>query len=1074
MQRTLDLADENGSAFEAVSPQASVPDNILTFACVLPTKRGINVSNEVLIVQLPAQENVRQLRLHICVQAQEKGHHPDICHVLDPECYQLLYTRGPDWCEIYDDYQILRTLEAVRYWHQQGIKMGKIFVKPTSEGKEQGKTFHSNLAYLIGHDLNKTVVDRLDELSFARRKFASPRKIELCNRNPREYVTEPWTASVPLPKDQQTMLNSRIPITFHYNGVSLSVKADLKERPSALIEMFMQKMSDRGSAMEYAASDLTLKVCGREEFLTGEWALADFLWVRQCLKTKEGIHLSVLPVLSFQEDEVRIEDWPLVDSVTGLFNSHRDLTLANKEVDDILMISLWDCNRNFRVKLLGFDIPQFPSKAPQYVYVEAFILHGKNVVSSVRSVPKAFEDEVLWNVWLEFDMLLKNLPRGSKLGFSINGIYIDGNSTKENKSPPAGGKLSDYPKGKEKALYFVNLLLIDHRCLLRQGQHTLHMWPFPEQEEEMFTFEADKLSSTTNPDLVNSMAITIILDKYSFPVVLPHSRDSPPSSSSSVSSSLTKDDVSSKPSAVSHKGILQRFREESSQYGSHLLQFLSTINWCDPDTVRDIHWLLNNWDPHDLDISVALELLSIKYADEEVRRMAIKKLERLTNNELLRYLLQLVQTLKVEPYHDSFLARFLIQRALRSKRVGHYFFWYMRSEVTGSLYFRDRFAVILEAYLMGCGQAMLDGFLKQAQMVDCLHKVATDIKKVFSEKSDLPPNAALILQDMLRSHVLPQNFQVPYDPRIIAGQIVIQLEKCKVMASKKKPLWLEFTCWTSEESPNHTVGIIFKHGDDLRQDMLVIQTLLIMDSIWQEKSLDLNLVPYGCISTGYNIGMIEIVRDATTIATIQRNKGGTTGAFKNDALLEWLKGKCEREETLYQAMERFVTSCAGYCVATYVLGIGDRHNDNIMITEQGNLFHIDFGHILGNTKRFLGVNRERVPFVLTPDFLYVMGRVNKKSSLYFMRFRDTCIRAYLELRSHSSLLVTLFSLMTVTGIPELCCSEDIRYLTEALQVGRNEESARDHFLQQINICEQLGWTVQANWWIHLLVGIKQA
>lgn len=53
----------------------------------------------------------------------------------------------------------------------------------------------------------------------------------------------------------------------------------------------------------------------------------------------------------------------------------------------------------------------------------------------------------------------------------------------------------------------------------------------------------------------------------------------------------------------------------------------------------------------------------------------------------------------------------------------------------------------------------------------------------------------------------------------------------------------------------------------------------------------------------------------------------------------------------------------------------------------GNLFHIDFGHILGNTKRFLGVNRERAPFVLTPDFLYVMGRVRGRNSLYFQRFR---------------------------------------------------------------------------------------
>lgn len=92
--------------------------------------------------------------------------------------------------------------------------------------------------------------------------------------------------------------------------------------------------------------------------------------------------------------------------------------------------------------------------------------------------------------------------------------------------------------------------------------------------------------------------------------------------------------------------------------------------------------------------------------------------------------------------------------------------------------------------------------------------------------------------------------------------------------------------------------------------------------------------PYGCLSTGDQVGMIEVVLNASTIAKVQK-KRGAKGALDKKIMYQWLKEQNPDPVALDKAIENFTFSCAGCCVATYALGIGDRHSDNIMIKKNG-------------------------------------------------------------------------------------------------------------------------------------------
>lgn len=63
--------------------------------------------------------------------------------------------------------------------------------------------------------------------------------------------------------------------------------------------------------------------------------------------------------------------------------THEQLSIDGKDHERVFTISMWDCNRKFRVKVLGIDIPSLPKIPDILVFVEASIFHGQQLLAQV-------------------------------------------------------------------------------------------------------------------------------------------------------------------------------------------------------------------------------------------------------------------------------------------------------------------------------------------------------------------------------------------------------------------------------------------------------------------------------------------------------------------------------------------------------------------------------------------------------------------------------------------------------------------------------------------------------------------
>ncbi|OII76260.1 phosphatidylinositol 3- and 4-kinase family protein [Cryptosporidium andersoni] len=236
---------------------------------------------------------------------------------------------------------------------------------------------------------------------------------------------------------------------------------------------------------------------------------------------------------------------------------------------------------------------------------------------------------------------------------------------------------------------------------------------------------------------------------------------------------------------------------------------------------------------------------------------------------------------------------------------------------------------------------------------------------------------------------------------------------------------------------------MYKVGDDLRQDRLVLQLLQTSSIFLKDWNFDSLITLYKVLPFSWNDGIIEFVDGVDSIGNLRKKYG------KNCILQFWAsKYRTRTDDIPFNVMNNFINSCAFYSVVTFILGIGDRHLDNLLIDVYGHFFHVDFGYIFGEDPKPFPP-----PMKVCTEMIEAMGGLD---SYGFKLFIDKCCELYRYIRRNSWFIFNIVLLMIDSGIKDLSPRSTTSYIQildkikEKFQLDKSEITS-ENYLREIII-----------------------
>lgn len=290
------------------------------------------------------------------------------------------------------------------------------------------------------------------------------------------------------------------------------------------------------------------------------------------------------------------------------------------------------------------------------------------------------------------------------------------------------------------------------------------------------------------------------------------------------------------------------------------------------------------------------------------------------------------------------------------------------------------------------------------------------------------------------------NFRLPISPEIEFA--TIELSEIEVKDSYQKPIIIPFI--TNDQNKKR----IMCKQDDIRSDY-IIQKIIKLMSYFIEQSLgfDPEVVTYQIVPLTNKFGLIEIVEKCDTIYNITQR-----GFTVQNYIMEH-----NPTYTVNQLRDKFIKSTASYSVITYLLGVGDRHLDNIMIHQNGSLFHIDYGYILGADPKLSDATIR-----ISPHMLDAMGGIE---SDHYKMFREMCTSIYNTIRPHVSLISSLMFTLSEIDPKQYDKNKIQKEILRRFEPGVSQPDATCHLTNLMNRSHNYRWRYKLIDMVH--TGIKK-